>query len=160
MDVDDWTGFTRHFVHLKDGEPAKDSTLLLSAILADAINLGLTKMAESSPGITYAKLSWLQAWHIRDETYSAGLADLVNAQFRHTFAENWGDGTTSSSDGQRFRAGGRAESTGHINPKYGSESGRLFYTHISDLSLIHISEPTRLLSSSYAVFCLKKKIQH
>src|SRR5678816_2560056 len=26
-----------------------------------------------------------------------------------------------------------------------------------ELSLIHISEPTRLLSSSYAVFCLKKK---
>src|SRR5678815_5430564 len=25
-----------------------------------------------------------------------------------------------------------------------------------DLSLIHISEPTRLLSISYAVFCLKK----
>src|SRR5674536_393774 len=25
------------------------------------------------------------------------------------------------------------------------------------LSLIHISEPTRLLSTSYAVFCLKKK---
>ena len=25
------------------------------------------------------------------------------------------------------------------------------------LSLIHISEPTRLLSSSYAVFCVKKK---
>eukprot|EP00658_Telonema_sp_P-2_P039493 TRINITY_DN28252_c0_g1_i1.p1 TRINITY_DN28252_c0_g1~~TRINITY_DN28252_c0_g1_i1.p1 ORF type:complete len:122 (+),score=9.22 TRINITY_DN28252_c0_g1_i1:39-404(+) len=29
-------------------------------------------------------------------------------------------------------------------------------THIH-LSLIHISEPTRLLSISYAVFCLKKK---
>src|SRR5674536_384874 len=29
-----------------------------------------------------------------------------------------------------------------------------------DLSLIHISEPTRLLSISYAVFCLKKKNQH
>eukprot|EP00658_Telonema_sp_P-2_P063298 TRINITY_DN5202_c0_g1_i4.p1 TRINITY_DN5202_c0_g1~~TRINITY_DN5202_c0_g1_i4.p1 ORF type:complete len:125 (+),score=40.13 TRINITY_DN5202_c0_g1_i4:140-514(+) len=27
----------------------------------------------------------------------------------------------------------------------------------SSLSLIHISEPTRLLSISYAVFCLKKK---
>eukprot|EP00658_Telonema_sp_P-2_P079749 TRINITY_DN7792_c0_g1_i2.p1 TRINITY_DN7792_c0_g1~~TRINITY_DN7792_c0_g1_i2.p1 ORF type:complete len:127 (+),score=26.59 TRINITY_DN7792_c0_g1_i2:222-602(+) len=27
----------------------------------------------------------------------------------------------------------------------------------SKLSLIHISEPTRLLSISYAVFCLKKK---
>eukprot|EP00658_Telonema_sp_P-2_P031421 TRINITY_DN23509_c0_g1_i4.p1 TRINITY_DN23509_c0_g1~~TRINITY_DN23509_c0_g1_i4.p1 ORF type:complete len:248 (-),score=28.01 TRINITY_DN23509_c0_g1_i4:54-797(-) len=30
-------------------------------------------------------------------------------------------------------------------------------THRVDLSLIHISEPTRLLSISYAVFCLKKK---
>eukprot|EP00658_Telonema_sp_P-2_P077353 TRINITY_DN6970_c0_g2_i2.p1 TRINITY_DN6970_c0_g2~~TRINITY_DN6970_c0_g2_i2.p1 ORF type:complete len:152 (-),score=37.95 TRINITY_DN6970_c0_g2_i2:28-483(-) len=28
---------------------------------------------------------------------------------------------------------------------------------LSALSLIHISEPTRLLSISYAVFCLKKK---
>src|SRR5678815_1848221 len=28
------------------------------------------------------------------------------------------------------------------------------------LSLIHISEPTRLLSISYAVFCLKKKKNH
>ena len=47
MDVDDWTGFSRHFTHLKDGAEAKDRTLLLSAILGDAINLGLTKMAES-----------------------------------------------------------------------------------------------------------------
>ncbi|MGE1966726.1 Tn3 family transposase [Klebsiella pneumoniae] len=48
-------------------------------------------------------------------------------QYRHAFAAHWGDGTTSSSDGQRFRAGGRGESTGHVNPKYGSEPGRLFY---------------------------------
>ena len=82
--------------------------------------------------MTYAKLSWLQAWHIRDETYSAALAELVNAQFRHPFAGQWGDGTTSSSDGQRFKVGSRAESTGHINPKYGAEPGRTFYTHISD----------------------------
>jgi TnpA family transposase len=68
--------------------------------------------------MTYAKLSWLQAWHIRDEAYSAALAELVNSQFNHTFAANWGDGTTSSSDGHRFRAGGRGESTGHVNPKY------------------------------------------
>lgn len=132
LDVDDWTGFTRHFVHLKEGAPAKDRILLLSVILADAINLGLNKMAESCPGMTYKKLSWLQAWHIRDETYSAALSELVNAQFHHAFASNWGNGTTSSSDGQRFRVGGKAESSGHINPKYGSEPGKLFYTHISD----------------------------
>lgn len=132
LEVDEWTGFSRHFTHLKTGVPAKDPALLLTTVLADGLNLGLTKMAESCPGSTPAKLSWLQAWHIRDDTYSLALAELVNAQLRHPFAAHWGDGTTSSSDGQRFRAGGRAESTGHINPKYGAEPGRLFYTHVSD----------------------------
>ena len=132
MEVDEWTEFTSHFTHLKTGSTAKDKKLLLTAILADGINLGLTKMAESCSGTTYAKLSWIQAWHIRDETYSTALAALVNAQSSQPLAGHWGDGTTSSSDGQRFRAGGRAQSTGHVNPKYGTEPGRMFYTHISD----------------------------
>src|SRR5674536_23996 len=39
---------------------------------------------------------------------------------------------------------------------------RILYRSCLDpeLSLIHISEPTRLLSISYAVFCLKKKKTH
>ena len=57
LEVDEWTGFTRHFMHLKSGDLAKDKNLLLTTILADAINLGLTKMAESCPGTTYAKLA-------------------------------------------------------------------------------------------------------
>lgn len=132
QDVDDWTGFTKHFVHLKDGSSPAHRTVLLTAILGDGINLGLSKMAESCPGISYDRLSWAQAWHIRDETYKAALAEIVNAQHQLAFSEHWGDGTTSSSDGQRFRAAGRAENTGHINPKYGSEPGRMIYTHISD----------------------------
>ena len=132
MEVDHWIGLTRHFTHLKSGTPADDQHLLLTAILADAINLGLSKMAESCPGTTYAKLAWLHAWYIRDETYSAGLAELVNAQFRQPFAAYWGDGTTSSSDGQNFKAGGRGQFGGHVNLKYGQESGVQFYTHISD----------------------------
>jgi TnpA family transposase len=89
-------------------------------------------MAESCPGITYTKLTWLQAWHIRDETYSAGLAELVNAQFRQPFAAWWGEGITSSSDGQNFKAGGRGQFAGQVNLKYGQEPGVQFYTHISD----------------------------
>jgi TnpA family transposase len=106
--------------------------MLLTVILADAINLGLTKMNDSCPRTTYAKLSWLQAWHTPEETYAAALADLVNAQFVHAFAAHWGDGSTSSSDGQRFRSAARAHAMGNINPKYGSEPGVQFYTHISD----------------------------
>ena len=132
MEVDGWTDFTRHFTHLKNNEPATDKSLLLTAILADGINLGLAKMAECCPGTTYAKLSWLQAWHIRDETYSAALTDLVNAQFQQPFSTWWGEGSTSSSDGQWFRAGGMGQAAGHLNARYGNEPGVTFYTHISD----------------------------
>ena len=133
--MDEWTGFTWYFAHLKSGDLAKDKNLMLTTILANAINLGLINMAESCPGTTYAKLPWLQAWYIRDETYGAAQADLVNAHFRHPFAGHWGDGTTSLSDGQNFLTGSKAESTGHINPKYGRSPGRTFYTHISDLRI-------------------------
>jgi len=59
LEVDEWTGFTRHFVHLRDGDTAKDRTLLLTAILADAINLGLNRMADACPGTSLSRLSWV-----------------------------------------------------------------------------------------------------
>jgi hypothetical protein len=132
LEVDRWTRFTDDFTHLKSQEPAKDQPLLLTVILADAINLGLHKMAEACPGTSIAKLSWLSAWHIRDETYSKALARLVNHQHRQSFAAHWGEGTTSSSDEQQFRAGGRGEQAGQVNLRYGTEPGVLFYTHVSD----------------------------
>jgi len=132
MEVDEWTNFTKHFIHLKSDETTSDKHLLLTAILADAINLGLTKMSESSPGTSYAKLAWLQAWYIRDETYARALGELTNAQFYHPFAAYWGEGKTSSSDGQHFKVGSYAAKKGNINPKYGTDPGMQFYTHISD----------------------------
>ena len=56
------------------------SLVLLTTVQADGINLGLTKMAESCPGTTKSSLEVIQAWYIKDETYSAALAELVNAQ--------------------------------------------------------------------------------
>src|SRR5678815_6043937 len=52
-----------------------------------------------------------------------------------------------------------AELVGH-EPGWGAEGRHQsadVERWIERLSLIHISEPTRLLSISYAVFCLKKK---
>lgn len=60
------------------------------------------------------------------------LAELVNAQRKRPLAAFWGDGTTSSSDGQNFRTGSSGRYAGQVNPKYGQEPGRQFYTHISD----------------------------
>lgn len=132
LEVDQWTGFTRHFTHLRGDTVVKDQSMLLTVILADAINLGLKKMAEACPGATFYKLDTLRAWHIRDETYSKALAELVNAQHRAPFAAYWGSGTTSSSDGQHYKVGGRGEHTGQVNLRYGTGRGVTFYTHISD----------------------------
>ena len=48
---------------------------MLTALLADAINLGLVKMAEACPGTSYASLAWLHDWYVRDETYTARAGD-------------------------------------------------------------------------------------
>jgi hypothetical protein len=132
LEVDRWTRFTDDFTHLKSQEPAKDQPLLLTVILADAINLGLHKMAEACPGTSIANCPGSRLGPIRDETYSKALVRLVNHQHRQPFAAHWGEGTTSSSDGQQFRAGGRGEQAGQVNLRYGTEPGVLFYTHVSD----------------------------
>lgn len=76
-----------------------------SPFFADGINRGLIKMAEACPGSTKSSLEDIQAWYIRDETYSVALAELVNAQGKRPLAAFWGDETTSSSGGQNFRSG-------------------------------------------------------
>src|ERR1700736_4778660 len=64
-------------------------------------------------------------------TTFAARAAIANAHHRHPMAALWGDGTTSSSDGQYFRAGGRAGPGGVINAKYGIDPGAVLYTHVS-----------------------------
>jgi hypothetical protein len=72
-------------------------------------------MAESCPGSSFHKLDTLRAWHVRDETYAKTLAEIVNYQHQLPFAANWGGGTTSSSDGQRYPVGGRGQHPGSVN---------------------------------------------
>jgi Tn3 transposase DDE domain len=105
IEVDSWTSFTKHFTHLQTGELASDKVILLSTILADAINLGLVKMPEAlpSPDLTFERLAWVYDWYIRDETYSKALAEIINFHTKIPFSAYWGDGKTSSSDGQPLR---------------------------------------------------------
>ena len=131
-EVHGWTGFAERFCHLRTGATADDNVALMTALLADATNLGLARMARSSKIFSHSKLLWIAEWHIRDETYQAGLACLVDAIHAQPFTKVWGDGDTSSSDGQFFKAGGHGEARADYNAKYGSEPGVKFYTHVSD----------------------------
>ena len=131
-EVHGWTGFADRFAHLRTGAPPDDARALMTAVLADATNLGLTRMARSAGDFSHSRLLWVAEWHVRDETYQAALACLVDAIHAQPFTKIWGDGDTSSSDGQFFRAGGHGEARADYNAKYGSEPGVKFYTHVSD----------------------------
>jgi TnpA family transposase len=132
LEVDAWTGFSGCFTHQRSGRPAEDHAALFAAVLADGINLGLTRMAETSRDMTVRRLAWIHDWHVREECYVAALGRLIEAHRALPLSSMWGDGTTSSSDGQFFHAGGRGEAIGDVNARHGNEPGVAFYTHISD----------------------------
>lgn len=159
VEVDSWTRFTEQFTHLRTELPADNKQGLLSVILSEAINLGLTRMSEASPGSSLKELSWIEDWHIRDECYTRALAELVNYHHSMELVNSWGHGTTSSSDGQQFAMGSVARELGHINPKYGSKPGAIFYTHISDQ---YTPFHTKLISASSrdATFVLDGLLYH
>lgn len=126
------TGFMAAFTNLRTGEQCPNDNALLAAILADATNLGVSRMAAASQGVTRDQLVWTQDAYIREDTYKAALATIINAHHRLPIAGVWGDGTTSSSDGQFFRGGKRVAAGGDVNARYGVDPGFSFYTHVSD----------------------------
>lgn len=132
LEVDAWTDFSACFTHQRNGRPAENRTALLTAVLADGINLGLTRMADTCQGVTLRQLAWVHDWHIREDAYGQALARLIDTHRAMPLARVWGDGVTSSSDGQYFRAGGHGAALGAINARHGNEPGVTFYTHVSD----------------------------
>ena len=131
-EVSRWTLFPECFTHLRTGAAAIDNRALMAAVLADGLNLGLTRMAEACSVATLGQLAWTSDWHIREETYALALQRLVNRQQSEPFAAMFGGGLASSSDGQFFQAGGPGGDAGRFNAHYGKKPGFKVYTHISD----------------------------
>jgi TnpA family transposase len=125
------TGFLDSFAELRSGRAHPNPPALLAAILGDATNLGVERMANASQGVTYAQIAWTHGWYLREENYAAALAKITNAQRALPLSKIWGDGVTSSSDGQFFKSGRRG-SPGSVNARYGNEPGQKIYTHVSD----------------------------
>ncbi|WP_158658679.1 Tn3 family transposase [Methylocystis bryophila] len=76
-EVNGWTRCAGRFGHLRTGAPPDESIGLMTALLADATNLGLARMARSSKIFSHSRLLWIAEWHVRDETYQAALACLT-----------------------------------------------------------------------------------
>jgi len=80
MDVANETGFTDAFAHLRTGAPCKDRLGLLNVILAEGLNLGLSKMAGASSTHNFKQLARLSNWHVESEAINRALAMVIEAQ--------------------------------------------------------------------------------
>jgi TnpA family transposase len=123
---------SRTFAPLRTGSTCRDRIGVLSVVLADGINLGLKKMAEAVGTHTHWQLLRIARWHVEEDAYERALATIVEAQARLPMARAWGEGRTSSSDGQFFPAGGPGEAMNLVNARYGTEPGVKAYAHLSD----------------------------
>ena len=132
LEVDDEIGFTEAFTHLRTGVPCKDRVGMLNVLLAEGLNLGLSKMAGATNTHDFFQLSRLSRWHVESEAMARALATVIEAQSALPMARFWGGGITASSDGQFFPTTRQGEAMNLINAKYGHEPGLKAYTHVSD----------------------------
>jgi hypothetical protein len=94
IEVDRWTRFSEDFEHAGGTAPQSPELRnhLYAALLAQASNLGLTRMARISD-LTYRQLAWCTNWYLRDETLKAANTRLVNFHYHQPLSRHWG-GTT------------------------------------------------------------------
>jgi TnpA family transposase len=131
IEVDNALGFTRHLTPTASGErSAQDVCEAVAAVIANGCNLGPQTMADLTDGVGYDRIKRVADWHLHGDALRRALADVVNGIAGLDTARVWGDGQTSSSDGQRFLFPRRTvkRTYSHRMGDYALE----FYTFVAD----------------------------
>jgi len=135
QDVDEWCRFTSAFQPLGGYQPhgGDPHRSLLATLIAHGTNLGLAAMSQSVDTLTAEALQDTSRWFLRDATIKAANTILVDHHHSLKLSRIWGDGSRSSSDGQRF-AVERDSLLGSVYPRYFGyyEQALQLYTHTSD----------------------------
>jgi len=143
QDVDEWCGFIRAFQPLggyqpRGGDPHRS---LLATLIAHGTNLGLAAMSHSVDSLTADALQDTSRWFLRDATLKAANTVLVDHHHGLKLSGVWGDGSRSSSDGQRFTVE-RDSLLGSVYPRYFGYYDRALalYTHTSDQHSVYATQ--------------------
>lgn len=127
MDVAHITGFHEQFTHASNNrKPDKEETIIIMAsLLGMGMNIGFSKMAEATPGLTYKQLANVSKWRMHEYATNKAQSVLVNFHHKLNLSSYWGDGTTSSSDGMRMQLG-VSSLHADANPHYGTGKGAIY----------------------------------
>ncbi len=140
LDLDDATGFLRHFVTpaLKDTKLAPEilKRNTIAGLIAIGCNIGPYRMAMATPGITHAEISSMVDWYFNHDSMKAAAIDLVNHGFQLPITKNFGKGDSCSADGMRFYSPSNLLRTDY-SPML-KDRGITMITHTADnLLMIH-----------------------
>ena len=82
IEVDSWTNFSQEFSHDSTGKPPSEQErkIIFAALLGLGMNIGLEKMAQSTPGISYSQLANAKQWRFYKEALTRAQSVLVNYQ--------------------------------------------------------------------------------
>ena len=132
IDVDNELKISRHFMAANQQEKTKveDVRATLATVMAHGCNIGSYTMAQLIEGVSYSRLKNITDWMITEENQREALAQVVNAISQLDITQYWGEGKTSSSDGQRF-AMRRKVLQQTYSPKF-NDFALEFYSFVAD----------------------------
>lgn len=104
IEVDNELKITKHFMSISQQEnpSVSDICAILATIMAHGCNIGPYTMSQITDGVSYNRIKHITDWMLTEEAQRVALAQVVNAISRLDITQAWGEGKTSSSDGQRF----------------------------------------------------------
>lgn len=131
--VGHWIPLFKEFTNVSTGKPypRNELKLLYITIIALGTNIGLSKMADHTPGVTYEQLARVARWYLQDENIEKANTLLVNFQHRLPIAAHWGDGSTSASDGIRRKVPVSSLQASY-DGKFGYKKDVTIYRHSAD----------------------------
>ena len=137
MEVNRWTNFAPDLTHLTGRrQPSAESDAailpaLFAVLVAEATNLGLATMANSS-GIPLHELEAAYDWYFREETLRTAIHHLITYHGTLPLTSLFGDGKTSSSDGIRFGMAASNLNARHNRRFFGMRRGVTLYNHVNN----------------------------
>jgi TnpA family transposase len=140
LEVHQWTHFGHDLTHLtgrRQPTAEHDAAILpalLSVLVAEATNLGLATMANSS-GMALHELESAYDWYFREETLRTAIAHLIRYHGTLPLTSRLGDGKNSSSDGMRFGMAASDLHARHLPRYFGMRRGEQFWIDVVNCTM-------------------------
>jgi TnpA family transposase len=104
IEVDNDLHFSKEFMksQYKTKRETDEIRAILITIMAHGCFIGPHTMARLTQGVTYEQIHNVTDWQLTEDAQRLALSIIVNAISNLDISKQWGAGSTSTSDGQRF----------------------------------------------------------